>query len=353
MEEQPMQPNQPAQPGQMPSQPPMQQTPPPMQSAPQQQWMPKRSNKNALYVGIAVIAVLITAAVAVGNAKNVDIFSSLGLGMSKEAVAKNAIDYINANNLAGPGQTAVAQAVSEESGLVKIKVQIGANTFDSYATKDGKLLFPTAIQLTPTTGTGSTPTPNPTAQAVDIAKVKIDGEPFTGNVNAPVVMAFWSDYQCPFCKQVEQQVIPQVIKDYVNTGKVKIVFKDYPFLGADSQTLARFARAVWETDPAKFYVWNKAMYDNQGQENTGWATQDKIMSITTTAIGASDANKALALFKKNGDAYQALMDADKAEGTSFGITGTPGTIIGKTLISGADSYDNFKKAIDAQLAATK
>src|SRR3989338_7547032 len=92
------------------------------------------------------------------------------------------------------------------------------------------------------TATGGQP-----AIPVDIKDVKIAGEPYIGNANAKVVLAFWSDFQCPYCKAVETGGIPQiptpaaipdVIKNYVDTGKVKIVFKDYPFLGEDSITAA-------------------------------------------------------------------------------------------------------------------
>lgn len=185
--------------------------------------------------------------------------------------------------------------------------------------------------------------------AVDISKVKIDGSPFEGNINAPVVIASWEDYQCPFCKKLETEVIPQLVADYVNTGKVKIVYKDWQFLGADSQTLGQWGRAVWEAAPSKFGAWHKAMFDNQGQENTGWATHDKILSITTNAIGSADANKADQLVKSKGGQYLQAMAADKAEGTSFGINGTPGVVIGKQLVVGAQPYSAFKIIIDEQL----
>lgn len=192
--------------------------------------------------------------------------------------------------------------------------------------------------------------PQPPAPAVDISKVSVKGNPFIGNVNAPVVIAFWSDYQCPFCKKAAQESMPQIITDYVNTGKAKIVFKDWAFLGDDSQKIAQFARAVWAADPAKFGVWHKAIFDNQGTENTGWATHDKLMSITTAAIGAADAKKASQLVAANGAEYQKAMDADRAEGTAFGINGTPGTVIGKLLLVGAQPYSAFKAAIDTVLA---
>ena len=70
----------------------------------------------------------------------------------------------------------------------------------------------------------------PSAQAVDISNVKIDGHPFIGNPNAPVTVAYWSDYQCPFCRKTEEEVIPQLINDYIKTGKVKLVYKDFYML---------------------------------------------------------------------------------------------------------------------------
>ena len=113
----------------------------------------------------------------------------------------------------------------------------------------------------------------PIQTAVDISKVKIDGSPFIGNNNAPVVIAFWSDYQCPFCKKAEQEVVNQIYDDYVKAGKVKIVYKDYAFLGADSVTAGWAARAVWEVAPNKFYAWNKAMFEKQDDENSGWGNK--------------------------------------------------------------------------------
>ena len=73
---------------------------------------------------------------------------------------------------------------------------------------------------------------------VDVADVKTDGEPFIGDEKAPAVMAYFFDYQCPYCRQEELQVLPQLITDYVKSGKLRIVFKDFQFLGPDSQTAA-------------------------------------------------------------------------------------------------------------------
>ncbi len=185
--------------------------------------------------------------------------------------------------------------------------------------------------------------------AVDSSKIDTTGDPFIGSVSAPLTIDYWFDYQCPFCQQDEENSIPQLIKDYVDTGKVKLVFKDYSFLGADSNTLGQYARAVWAVAPAQFYAWHKAIFDNQGTENTGWATQAKILSITTNTLGAVDAPQVAALVKTNGATYQTEMDADKAQGTALGINGTPAMIIGTQLVSGAVPYTQIQAAITAAL----
>lgn len=184
-------------------------------------------------------------------------------------------------------------------------------------------------------------------QSADISKVKVAGEPFYGNQNAPVTIAVWTDYQCPFCQKLEQESITKIISDYVNSGKVKIVFKDWAFLGQDSQSAGIFGRAVWEASPDKFYKWHKAMFDNQGQENSGWATKAKMDSLATS-VGI-DASKVDQLVAQKTTEYQKMIDDDKAEGTSFGINGTPGTIVDHQLIVGSQPYPTFKSAIDALL----
>ena len=189
------------------------------------------------------------------------------------------------------------------------------------------------------------------AQAANVNKVALAGEPFIGRENAAITIAYWYDYQCPFCRRNEETVMPQIIKGYVDTGKAKIVFKDFAFLGADSRTLGKFSQAVWTVAPTKFYQWHKAVFDNQGTENTGWATHDKVMAITASVLGTTDATKVDQLATANGAAYQAKMDADQAEGVALGVTGTPAFIIGKRLIEGAQPYDAISEVIDLMLAS--
>jgi protein-disulfide isomerase len=196
------------------------------------------------------------------------------------------------------------------------------------------------------TNTANTNTAPSTA---DSSKVSTENSPVYGEEDAPVTIAYWTDYQCPFCQRNEQQTMPSVVKDYVDSGKAKIVYKDFQFLGADSYTLGKYARAVWETAPDQFHDWHTAIFENQGTENTGWATTEEIERITKLVFDESTTQKISDLVVEKGDEYQDLMDADKAEGSSMGVTGTPAFVIGTQLISGAQPYATVKAAIEAAL----
>jgi protein-disulfide isomerase len=190
----------------------------------------------------------------------------------------------------------------------------------------------------------------PPAPSVDSSKVSAEGVAFVGDPKAPVTMAYWFDYQCPFCRQVEETVVGQLMTDYVQPGKLRILFKNFAFLGPDSETAALASDAVWEAAPDKFYQWHKAMFDMQGPENSGWASKDKIIALTKTIPGI-DAAKIEQLMTDHAAEYQKLIETDTAEGSAMGVNGTPGAIIGKELLVGAEPYQQFKADIDAELGS--
>lgn len=188
----------------------------------------------------------------------------------------------------------------------------------------------------------------PSQPNVDIKNVKTNGQPFIGKDNAPVTMAVWEDFQCPFCKRWEQSTLPTLITDYVDKGKLKIVYKDFAFLGADSTTAAIAGRAVWEVAPKKYEEWRDAMYVKQDDENANWGSKDDIITLTK-GISGIDANKVSSLMESKKAEYQKSVDGDRTEGGANGVNGTPGFVIGKQLIAGAEPIASFTAAIDALL----
>ena len=158
-------------------------------------------------------------------------------------------------------------------------------------------------------GTGSTGSPQ-AAQKVDIKNVKIDGDPFIGQANAPVTIALWGDYQCPFCKRFEVETLPQIIKNYVDAGKVKVVFMDFTFLGSDSTTAALYSRSVWKLYPSQYFAWRTAIYTAQDEEgNVGFGNAASIDTLNATIVGI-DAAKVAADVKMNKSVYQETLDAE-------------------------------------------
>ncbi len=185
------------------------------------------------------------------------------------------------------------------------------------------------------------------AGEVDIANVSTENSPIVGERNAPVTVAVWYDYQCGHCQNYEKTALRQVIDQYVASGDVRIVYKDYQFFGEESDRLSAYGRAVYEADASDFDAWMSAAMAAQADEAFG--TDASIKALLGTIEGV-DAARVSALVEEKRSEYAAAAAADRAEGASFGITGTPGTIIGTTMVPGSQSFATLQGLIDAELA---
>ena len=133
--------------------------------------------------------------------------------------------------------------------------------------------------------------------------------------------------------------MPTLIDKYVKTGKLRIIFKDFQFLGQDSQYGGIVGRAVWELYPSQYEKWHDAMYIAQDGENSGFGNLSSILELIKTKVPKIDTKKIRQQVEKSQTKYQRELDADKIEGSRFGINGTPGFIIGNQAISGARSEE--------------
>jgi protein-disulfide isomerase len=211
---------------------------------------------------------------------------------------------------------------------------------------------------------GSRPPSAPQAQQGSTATVKdvnIKGLPFIGEEDAPLTLVFWSDFQCPFCKAFEighpqiptPPAFPDIVKNYVETGKVKVVFKDVVFLsprmGTDSLTGVLYSQSVWKLYPTKYHEWRTTYFENQDEEGAGFGSATSIDEMNATIAGI-DAQKVAADVKANTSAYTAQAQANTADAQKLRITATPSVIVGTQVIAGAYPYANFEAAIEQELA---
>jgi protein-disulfide isomerase len=159
------------------------------------------------------------------------------------------------------------------------------------------------------------------------SKQLLDGIPQKGSTlgkpDAPVTLTEFADLQCPFCRDYTIKQFPSLVAKYVKTGKVKMVFQNYAFIGPDSLTAALAAEAAGKQNK----LWNfiDVFYNNQGTENTDYVT-DKF--LTKIADGAGVDSKKMLTDRNDPSARQAVAAAQQSA-ASAGVNSTPTFILKK------------------------
>lgn len=173
-------------------------------------------------------------------------------------------------------------------------------------------------------------------------QVNIDGAPFIGDDDASVVMVEYSDYECPFCGRHYLQTYAQLKTQYIDTGKVKYVMKDFPLsFHPNAQKAAEAVHCVREQkDDEGYFLMHDKVFSNQ---------QD--LSVENYKKWARELGI-------NGAKFDSCLDSGKtaglvqkgfSEGQQDGVQGTPAFFINGKLVSGAQPFEAFKQAIDAEL----
>ena len=140
-----------------------------------------------------------------------------------------------------------------------------------------------------------------------------------GSPKAPVTIVEFADLQCPFCAEYHRNVFPSILDRYVRTGKVRLELRLLRFLGPDSDRLARVAVAA--AGQNRMWQFVGLAYDRQGQENSGYATNDFINKLARGAgLKRLDA----------GAAAERQVQENERLAKTAGINSTPSFLIGKT-----------------------
>ena len=167
-----------------------------------------------------------------------------------------------------------------------------------------------------------------------------------GNPDAPVTIVEFSDYQCPFCLRNFQETFPQLKAEYIDTGRVYFIFKDFPITGIHptAPRVHEAARCAGEGGDSELY-WqvHDSFFNNQAQ----WANQpqpelDNTLISLTSEVGAAEDKLRDCL---DSGRTVAAVQADMAEGQRLGIGGTPTFFINGYPMVGALPYNVFQQAI--------
>jgi len=196
---------------------------------------------------------------------------------------------------------------------------------------------------------------DPTPKIQDIGPVKItmdtfvsNGSPILGDSNAPITLVEFGDYQCHYCHVFFDSIEENIIKNYVETGKVKMIFKDYNIIGEDSIKASQGAHCA--NDQGLFWEYHDILYSNWTGENNGWASSENL-AIFAQQIDLNMDEWSECMIK--GSHSQIILKSND-DARTLELTGTPAFFVinseGKvSKLFGAQPFEVFKKIFDNQL----
>jgi len=255
--------------------------------------------------------------------------------ISSDSAGQKLLTYYEANGAQG----LVLDSVEEENGLYKVNFDYQGSIIPIYMTKDGSL----AGSLTPLTGSVIAPTggSDTVGSGGSVVDVSIDDDAVKGDANAPVTIIEFSDYECPFCGRFYSDTLPQIISEYIDTGKVKLVYRDFP-LNFHPQARKAAEAAECAGEQGKYYEMHDLLFEK------GVSGGESSFKQYAKDIGL-DSSEFDSCLDSGEMADEVQKDLD--DGTAAGVSGTPGFFINGRQLSGAQPFSAFKTIIDEELAA--
>lgn len=278
-------------------------------------------------------------------------FGLMGKVISEADMKKQVDTFVNTQLI--PQGGANIEDLKQESGLYVATVSLDGSKVPLYFTKDGKFISPgrdlTLINSNIPVDNSNTNTPGKIVQA------SVDNDAVEGSSSAKVTIIEFSDYQCPFCRKFWSETYHQLKKEYIDTGKVKLVLRDFPLeFHPSAMIAAQAAECVREKggDSAYFKMHDK-MFSEQNKLDGGDSLTGPVK--TTVQFTKEDLKK---WAKDLGydiascldtEKFKSEVEKDLADGQAAGVSGTPSFIINGKELSGAQPFSAFKSTIDAEL----
>jgi protein-disulfide isomerase len=174
------------------------------------------------------------------------------------------------------------------------------------------------------------PVPTAAAPAPIDDKVKLAGVTgyVLGKPDAPLTMIEFTDLQCPFCRQFHVMAFEQIKKEYIDTGKLRYISRDFPLDSIHPMALAAARAARCAGEQGKFWEMRHAILVNNAMLNAeSFATFAGDLKLNASSFKTCAAD---------GSKWQVELQKDLNEGQSVGVSGTPSFVIGRTSATGLD-----------------
>ena len=195
----------------------------------------------------------------------------------------------------------------------------------------------------------------PTPEIDSIGPTEITMETFVengstvyGDPNAPITLVEFGDYQCHYCNVFFETIEGDIITNYVETGKVKIIFKDYNIIGSDSVNASHGAHCA--KDQGMFWEYHDILYSNWTGENNGWASPENLI-LFAEKINL-DMDKWVKCMDEKPHSKTILTSNEDAK--KLQLTGTPAFFVINSdglvsILFGAQPFEVFKRVFDEKL----
>lgn len=173
-----------------------------------------------------------------------------------------------------------------------------------------------------------------------------------GDPDAPVSFVVYSDFQCPFCKQFDEQDLPKVINNFVTEGNVKVEWRPMPIISQqpldapENESVQAAEAALCAADQNRFWPYSEALYAAQGAENSGIFSDEMLkQTAVDTGLDPDTFNECLDSGSKQDEVVQI-----RQEGTDSGVQGTPTFLINDQLVSYTrQGYETLKTQLQDAL----